>query len=213
MNIITLVLLIVLFYLIYITITRTNTIPINIKEPYNNDNRVLPYDNNHEFAQVKRIILEEPKDIEVNNIFDNYEMDDTLCNNNTRSDIGLRDLNTITCPVVKEPNTKVIEERDLENNGENSDMRIADIYDRMVNPEYIKVDKELIDENMRDKCIDEELCLDRWNIYEGNIPGYNGNTLEINNWGTYKDENQINGGIHDNLMAYDPNGDKNSIIM
>lgn len=211
MNLLTILLIIILLFISYKFINLPNITPIN-KESFNSKNSVQPNDTNKQFSSIDPIILDELPFDPVQNINTNYEIDDVICNNNTRSDIGLRDLNTLSCPIVSEPNTKTIEIQDEFNNREGPELTIAEVYDKMVQPEFIGIKKELVETKEPD-CNDDNLCVDQWSIYQTSVPAYGGNsTLDINNWGTYKNENQINGGISNNLMAYDPSGDLHTII-
>jgi hypothetical protein len=72
----------------------------------------------------------------------------------------------------------------------NKDRDISDIYDELVEGRYVR-------DNMP-KIYNDAIKIDGLKK-----PGYNGNTLELNNWSYYDDENFINGGAHDGIYAND----------
>lgn len=227
MNPIDFLLFIALIYLIYKYFTRSKSSSQSAKESYENSNEheVNARDPAPVFHDVEPIHLEEPTIDEIMSIFENREIDDVLCNSNTRQNIGVYDLNELLCPVEKETNTKAQEitdffssnrkiEDDIEKNA--SSKTIAEVYDDMVRPEFVNINREKIGGNMTEEECDpnnSSLCLDEWDVYKMNVPAYGkAGTLQINNWAAYRNENQVNGGLENGLMAFDPTGDLHKMV-
>jgi len=232
MNPIDLLLLIIIIYLVYLyintrQITSSPSAPIE-KYKTNDKSTPAPRDTAPTFQDIEPIHLENPEFEDVMSIYENREIDDVLCNSNTRQNIGVYDLNELLCPAQKETVTKVHEVTDFFNSDKdiNDDddidnlartKTIAEVYDEMVRPEYINIDRETVSGRKLDKCIPDysnpTLCLTEWDEYNSNVPAYGfAHTLQINNWAAYNNENQVNGGVESGMMAFDPNGDLHKMV-
>ena len=239
-NKITVVLTALILYILYIKL-YTEQFASNILSANVGNTHPTPHDDIQQYFNIPAVKLVEP--ILDPNPAHAYNIDNAMCNDNNRTDVGVYDDTRLACvrkPLITDKvntiknmdeiallakraempiNYDEISARNPDNMDDStrfitpavstdSYMKIsnlpdtlkkenlmgrdiADIYDSIVEPDFVNIKKEKLPNT----------------LYK--VPAYDGKTtLMEDNWARYKNENLANGGSDNGLYAYDPVDDK-----